>query len=65
MMIIYMGAIRWGTRGTRHHFLDSGAILCYIPHIFLFGFRNTLVSHQAVPLTFYNKIGLRTIYDST
>jgi len=26
------------------------------PHIFLFRFRNILVSHQAVSLTFYNKI---------
>jgi len=26
------------------------------PHIFLFRFHNILVSHQVVPLTFYNKI---------
>jgi len=26
------------------------------PHFFLFRFRNILVSHQAVSLTFYNKI---------
>jgi len=65
MMIIYMGAIMWGIRGRAPYFLDSGDILCYAPHIFLFGFRNTLVSHQAVPLTFYNKTGLMTIYAST
>ena len=29
-----------------------------VPHIFLFRFCNILVSHQAVPLTFYNKIAL-------
>ena len=29
-----------------------------VPHIFLFRFRNILVSHQAVPLTFCNKIAL-------
>jgi len=28
------------------------------PHIFIFRFRNILVSYQAVPLTFYNKIAL-------
>jgi len=27
-----------------------------LPHIFLFRFHNILVPHQAVPLTFYNKI---------
>jgi len=26
------------------------------PHIFLFIFRNILVSRQPVPLTFYNKV---------
>jgi len=30
------------------------------PHIFLFRLRNILVSYQAVPLTFYNKIALMT-----
>jgi len=28
------------------------------PHVFLPRFRNILVSHQAVPLTFYNKTAL-------
>jgi len=31
------------------------------PHIFLFRFRNILVSYQAVPLTFYNKIALMIV----
>jgi len=39
-------------------FSDSGDIICHFPHIFLFRFRNVLVSHQAVPLTFCNKIAL-------
>jgi len=51
-----MGAIRWGTRLPT--FPDSGNILCHVPHILLFRFRNILVSYQAVPLTFYNKIAL-------
>jgi len=51
-----MGAIRWETRGTRPPtFSDCGDIIYHVPHIFLFRFRNILVSHQAVPLTFYNK----------
>ena len=61
----YMGAIRWGTRGTRPPtFSDSGDIICQVPHIFLFRFGNRLVSHQAVPLTFYNKIALETAYNT-
>jgi len=39
-------------------FSDSGDIICRVPHIFLFRFRNILVSHQLVPLTFHNKIAL-------
>jgi len=59
---IYMGAIMWGTRETRPPtFSDSEDIICHAPHIFLFRFRNILVSHQAVPLTFYNKIALMCI----
>ena len=55
--IMYMGAIMWGTRGMRPPiFSDSGDIICHVPHIFLFRFRIILVSHQAAPLTFYNKI---------
>jgi len=54
-----MGAIRWGTRGrVPPTFSDSGDLICHVPHIFLFSFRNISVSHQAVPLTFYNKIAL-------
>jgi len=30
----------------------------HVPHISLFRFRNILVSHRAVPLTFYNNIAL-------
>jgi len=37
---------------------DIGNTICHISHIFLFRFRNMLVSHHAVPLTFYNKIAL-------
>jgi len=45
-----MGAIRWGTRVTRPHtFSDSGIWYVMSPHIFLFRFRNVLVSHQAAP----------------
>jgi len=52
-----MGTIRWG-HGERvpPTFSDSGDIICHVHHIFIFRFRNILVSHQAVPLTFYNKI---------
>ena len=54
-----MGAIRWGTRETGPPtFSDSGDIICHVPHIFLFRFGNILVLHQAVSLTFYNKIAL-------
>jgi len=37
-------------------FSDSVDIIHHVPHIFLFRFRNVLVSHQAVPFTFCNKI---------
>jgi len=30
----------------------------HVPNISLFRFRNILVSHRAVPLTFYNNIAL-------
>jgi len=54
-----MGAIRWGTRGrVPSTFSDSGNIICHVPHIFLFRFRDILVAYQAVPLTFYNKTAL-------
>ena len=36
-------------------------ITCHVPHIFRFRFRNILVSYQAVPLTFYNKIALMAV----
>jgi len=56
-LIMVMGAIKWGTRGTRPPtFPDSGDIICHVPQIFLLRFPNILVSHQAVSLTFYNKI---------
>jgi len=59
-----MGAIMWGTRGSRPPtFSDSEDIICHLAHIFLFRFRNILVSHQAYPLTFYNKIALMTTTD--
>ena len=46
-----MSAIRWGTRGrVPTSFSDSGIIICHVPHLFLFTFRNILVSHQAAPL---------------
>jgi len=32
-----------------------------LPRIFLFRFRHILVSHQAVPLTFYSKIALMVL----
>jgi len=54
-----MGAIRWGTRPPT--FSDSEDIIC---HVFLFRFRNVLVSHQAVPFTFYNKIALMPLRDA-
>jgi len=54
-----MGAIRCETRGTRPLTIsDSEDIIFHVPQIFLFRFRNILVSHQAIPLTFYNKIAL-------
>jgi len=54
-----MGAIRWGTWGTRPPtFSDCGNIIRHVPHIFLLRFRNILVSHQVVHPTFYNKIAL-------
>jgi len=34
-------------------------------HIFLFRFRNVLVSHQTVPLTFHNKIALMVLLSSS
>ena len=44
-----MGAIRWGTRGTRPPtFSGSGDIICHFPHI-LFLRLNILVSHQPAP----------------
>jgi len=48
-----MGEIRWGTRPPT--FSDCGDY-AMSPHIFVFRFRNILVSHQAVALTFCNKI---------
>ena len=51
-----MGTIRWGTRPPT--FSDSGNIIHHVPHIFLFRFRNLLVSHQVVHPTFCNKIAL-------
>jgi len=60
--VVSIGAIRWGTRATRPlTFSDSGDIICHVPPHFLFRFRNILVSHQAVPLTFYNKIALMVV----
>ena len=51
-----MGAIRWGTCPP-HFFRQWGYNMPCSPH-FLFRFFNILVSHQPVPLTFYNKIAL-------
>jgi len=45
-----------GHEGRVPHFSDSGDIIYHAPHIFLFRFHNILVSHQTVPLTFYNKL---------
>jgi len=57
-----MGAIRWGTWGASPPtFSDSGDTICHVPHILLFRFCNILVSHQAVPPTFYNKIALMSV----
>ena len=39
-------------------FQTVGIYYAMLPHIFLFRFRNILVSHQAVPPTFSNKIAL-------
>jgi len=53
-----MGAITWGTRHT-HFFRQWG--ISHVSHILLFRFHNKLVSHQAVPPRFYNKIALMTL----
>ena len=46
------------TRDASSTVSDSGDIICHDHHIFIFRFRNILVTHQAVPLTFSNKIAL-------
>jgi len=52
-----MGAIRWGTRGTRPpHFIRQRVYIMPCPPHFLFRFHNILVSHQPVTPTFYNEI---------
>jgi len=49
-----MGAVRWGDTGDASpHFFRP-----WRSPQFLFRFRNILDSHQAAPLTFYNKIAL-------
>jgi len=48
-------AYPWAQLGGGHGgrvpptFSDSGDIICHTPRIFLFRFRNILVSHQAAP----------------
>ena len=44
------------TRDASPTFSDNGDIICHVHPHFFFRFHNILVSHQAVPLTFYNKI---------
>jgi len=57
----------WAQSGGGHGghvtptFSDSGDTICHVPHILLFRFSNILVSHQAVPPTFYNKITLMSV----
>ena len=52
-----MGAIKWGTRGTRPlTFSDSGDIMCHVLPHFLFRFRNILVSQQPVTPCFTIKL---------
>jgi len=46
-----------GARAPTHFFKKWGYNMPCPPH-FIFRFHNILVSHQAVPLTFYNKIAL-------
>jgi len=54
----------WAQLGGGHRgrvpptFSDSGDVICHVPRFLLFRFCNILVSHQAVPLTFYNKTAL-------
>jgi len=65
-LIASIGAIRWGTQVMRPPTLsDSGDIIWDVTPHCLCRYRNILVSHQAAPLTFYNKIALmivRTTY---
>jgi len=60
-MCVHVQCTNGGTRPPT--FSDSGDIICHVPAQFLFRFRNILVSHQAVPLTFYNKIALMNVHD--
>ena len=42
-------------------FSESGDIIYLVLPVSFFRFLNILVSHQAVPLTFYNKIALMDV----
>ena len=56
----------WANLGGAHRGLvqpvsqTGGILYATYPNIFLFRFRNILVSHQGVPLIFYNTIALMT-----
>jgi len=52
-----MGAIRWGTRGTRPPtFSGSGDIICHFPHILFLRLKIYWFHTNLPPPTFYNKI---------
>jgi len=56
-IVVTMGAIRWGTRGTTPPtFSDTWDIICHVPLHLLFRFCNILVSHQPVSLHFTTKL---------